>query len=339
MKNAPLLAALVLVAQVAAGCSSPARGEEPPAPLPPLRVQLAKTSAPSGGALVPATVRAEERAAVSTRAPARVREVLVHEGSRVAKGALLIQLDDADVRAQLRAAQAALQTASALERRLTTLARERAATPSELEGAQAQRALAQSQVDAARAALGYSELRAPFAGVVQSKLVSAGDLAVPGQPLLQLEGRGLELEASLSESESRGLVPGAALPFEAGSARGTARVTAISPGEDSISHRTTLRARVEVAPAGLRQGDFARVELPGAASASLSVPRSALVERGDLSGVFVARDGHAELRWLALGEASADAVAVRAGLHLGEQVIDAPGPLRDGQAIEVSDAR
>ena len=321
-----------------AGCSAHTR-EGAPLELPAVKVRLASAGAGPGAVWIPATVQAEERASLSTRVAARVQRVLVQEGSRVLKGAVLVRLDDSDVRGQLHAAQAALDTARAQERRLTALAQERAATPSELEAAQAQRAQAQAQVDGARAALGYSEIRAPFAGVVQAKLVSPGDLAVPGQPVIQLEGRGLELSATLSPAEAGQLRAGMPVSFEAGGARGTARITAISPGEDAISHRTLLRARVLEAPPGLRQGDFARLSLPGAVSDLLSLPRTALVERGDLTGVFVAREGHAELRWLLLGESTAESAFVRAGLQAGEPVIDSPGALRDGQPIEIINAR
>jgi membrane fusion protein, multidrug efflux system len=68
---------------------------------------------------------------------------------------------------------------------------------------------------------------------------------------------------------------------------------------------------------------------------SLFVPRSALVTRGELTGVFVAQEGHANLRWLSLGEAQGDRFPVRAGLVKGESVIDQPGDLKDGQPIEV----
>ncbi len=330
--------ASILFAFIFAGCSAHAREGAPPES-PAVKVRLASLEAGARTVWVPATVQAEERAALSTRVAARVQQVLVQEGSHVLKGAVLVRLDDSDVRGQLRAAQAALDAARAQERRLSALAQERAATPSELEAAQAQRANAEAQVDAARATLGYSEIRAPFAGVVQAKLVSPGDLAVPGQPVLQLEGRGLEVSATLSPAEAGQLRAGMPLTFEAGGARGTARITAISPGAEAISHRTLVRAHVVKAPAGLRQGDFARLSLPATVSDLLSLPRSALVERGDLTGVFVAREGHAELRWLALGESTALFVSVRAGLHAGEPVIDSPGALRDGQPIEVVDAR
>jgi hypothetical protein len=51
--------------------------------------------------------------------------------------------------------------------------------------------------------------------------------------------------------------------------------------------------------------------------------------------VFVAQDGKAHLRWVALGEPVGDRIPVRAGLEPGEAVIDAPGALRDGQRVEV----
>ena len=89
-------------------------------------------------------------------------------------------------------------------------------------------------------------------------------------------------------------------------------------------------------PKGLRSGAFARVEIPGATRTTVAwVPRSAVVERGDLVGVFVLQDGRAQLRWLALGESVDGRCPVRAGLKAGEQVIDNPGALRDGQRVEV----
>lgn len=88
---------------------------------------------------------------------------------------------------------------------------------------------------------------------------------------------------------------------------------------------------------GLRSGTFARLEVPlsTTAPAAVWVPRSAVVVRGDLTGVFVAAAGRAELRWIALGEPIGDHVPVRAGLSPADRVIDAPGVLRDGQEIEV----
>ncbi len=305
----------------------------------PARVRVVTTAPAQGTRWVAGSVGAVHRAVVSTRTAASVRSVEVEEGARVRQGALLVRLSDDEVRAQRAAADAALATAAAHVRRMEALAPQGAATQVELEQARAQQAQAAAAVSAARAALTYTELRAPFAGTVQARRVSAGDLVGPGQPLLELEGSGLEVVASLSDEEARGIAIGQTVRFEAGADAGAAQITALAAGGDPLSHRRTLRARVVEGGAALRSGAFARLALPARAEGSgrgVWVPRSALVERGDLTGVFVAAAGQAQLRWLALGEGVGDRVPVRAGLASSEAVIDSPGALSDGQRIEVA---
>ncbi|BDG10341.1 efflux RND transporter periplasmic adaptor subunit [Anaeromyxobacter paludicola] len=310
-----------------------------PAPRP---VRLVSSERPGAGRWVAGSLAAERRATLSTRLAAQVRQVAVEEGQRVRKGQLLVRLDDADLRGQCRAAETALAAARAQESRMQRLEAERAATRSELELAASQRAQAEAAVTAARASLGYTEIRAPFDGTVQARRVQAGDLVGPGQPLVELEAGGLEVQVTLSEEEAAGLRIGTRLRFQADGKDGRALVTGLATGADPLSHRRSLRARVVEGAAGLASGAFARVELPAAggpaaaARAGLWVPRSAVVERGDLTGVFVLDRGRAELRWLAVGEAAGDRIPVRAGLAPGEQVIDAPGPLKDGEPVEVA---
>ncbi|GAO04216.1 efflux RND transporter periplasmic adaptor subunit [Anaeromyxobacter sp. PSR-1] len=342
MNHRTLMLALALAAPALPVPSLAA--EAAAAPAAPVRVRAARVDGGGAGRTVAANVVAVRRATISTRLAANVTQVHVEEGQRVAAGQLLVSLADNDVKGGLEAAEAALAAASAHEKRIEALLAERAATTSELEGARAQRAQAAAAVAGARANVGYSLLRAPFAGTVQSRRVNAGDLVGPGQPLLQLEGDALELTASLSDDEARGLAVGKTLPFLAGSTRGTVEITALTPGGDPLSHRRGLRARVQKAEGELRSGSFARLVLPAAAGdakapaaqAALWVPKSALVQRGDLTGVFVADGGKARLRWISPGEPAGDAVLVRAGLRGGETVIDAPGALRDGQAVEVT---
>ena len=314
-------------------------GRAPAAASAPARVRVVTTGPAEGTRWVAGSLGAVHRAIVSTRTAAAVRAVEVEEGARVREGALLVRLSDDEVRAQLAAADAALAAAAAHLRRMEALAPQGAATQIELEQARAQRAQAQAAVSGARAALAYTGLRAPFAGTVQARRVNVGDLVGPGQPLLELEGSELEVVATLSDEEARGIAIGQKIQFEAGGEAGAAQVTALAAGGDPLSHRRTLRARVEERGAALRSGAFARLALPARAVAparGVWVPRSALVERGDLTGVFVAAAGQAQLRWLALGEEVGDRVPVRAGLASGEAVIDSPGALRDGQRIEVA---
>ena len=303
--------------------------------LPRVTVTLAATGTPEGGDWVAATLQSTRTANISTRMAAQVKRIHVEEGQRVAAGTLLLALNDQDLQGQLKAAETGLATIEAQYRRIQALQAEKASTIAELQQVQAQVAQAQAGVTALKANIAYTQIRAPFSGVIQSRKVNEGDFVGPGMPLLELVGDGeQELVATVSERESKGLKLGQKLAFTADGANGEAQITALAPGGDPYSHKGTLRARV-LNPKGLRQGAFARIQVPGLAMETLTLPKSALVHRGELTGVFVDRDGQAELRWLSLGEAIGDVVPVRAGLKAGEKVIDNPGALQDGQPIDL----
>lgn len=303
--------------------------------LPRVAVTLAATGTPEGGDWVAATLQSTRTAMMSTRMAAQVKRVLVQEGQRVSAGTLLLALSDQDLQGQLAAAETGLATIEAQHRRIQALQAQKASTIAELQQVEAQVAQAQAGVTALKANIAYTQIRAPFSGVVQSRKVNEGDFVGPGMPLLELVGDGeQELVATVSEREAKGLKLGSKLAFTADGANGEAQITALAPGGDPWSHKGTLRARV-LKPKGLRQGTFARILVPGLDRETLTVPKSALVLRGELTGVFVAKDGQAELRWLSMGEAIGDLVPVRAGLKDGEKVIDNPGALQDGQPIDI----
>ena len=330
----PTVAALLLVV----ACGKPDHAESPL--LPTEKVHLAPGVQGSGNGWVAATLTATQHAVLSTRLAASVKKIHVNEGQHVAAGALLISLADEDLQAGLKAAQAGVEAAQAYHRRIEALLKQGAAIPAEMDMAKTQLAQAQAGVEQVKANISYTQIRAPFAGVVQSRMVNEGTFAGPGMPLLEMEGLGaMELDGAVSESEAKGLKVGMSLGFLAGSQAGTALITALATGGDPVSHRGTLRARIQTGGENLRTGTFARLRLPGAPvqpAAGTFIPRSALVTRGDLSGVFVAKDGKAEMRWLSLGEAQGDRFPVRAGLEGNDLVIDQPGTLSDGQPIEVT---
>lgn len=303
--------------------------------LPKVAVTLIAGAQTEGGIWVAATLQATRTATLSTRMGAQVKRVLAQEGQRVAAGTLLLVLGDEDLQAQLKAAETGQATVEAHHRRLSALFAQKAATASEVEQAQAQLAQAQAGVTSIKANLAYTQLRAPFAGVVQSRKVNEGDFVGPGMPLLELVGEGeQEWVATVSESEGRLLKTGLKVRVESEGTQGEALVTALAPGGDAFSHKGTLRARV-LSPKGLRQGAFGRLLVPGAKVEGLTVSRSALVLRGELTGVFVAKEGRSELRWITLGDGAGDSLPVRSGLKAEDRVIDRPGTLQDGQPIEV----
>ena len=336
MKRMLILSAL---ATVLAGLACGRHSAPVVPPEPAVQVRLAAATPDAGAGWIAVTLTATRKATLSTRMAASVQRIRVNEGQQVAAGALLISLADEDLQAGLQAALAAEAAAAAHHRRIEALLKQEAAIPAEMDEASTGLAQARAAVAQVRANLGYTQIRAPFAGVIQSRMVDAGAFVGPGTPLLQLEGQGaLELDGTLSEAEARGLRIGMRLPFEVDGRAGRAEITALATGGDPVSHRGTLRARILKGGPDFRTGSFARLRLPQGPAGNPEdrfVPGSALVRRGELSGVFVARDGKAELRWLSLGEAQGDRVPVRAGLAANDAVIAQPDGLHDGQPVEV----
>ena len=324
----------LLVGLLAVACSG---GHPPAAPeLPAAKVKLVPAEELGERTWVPATVSAVDHAVLATRVSARIAELTVAEGARVKRGDVLVRLSDDDVRAALKAAESQREVAESQVKRIQALRSANAATATEVDAAMTARAEAVARVEAARATLADTVLRAPFDAVVQRKWVSRGQLVAPGAPLLELDGTVVELTGTLSEAEAAGLAVGAEVPFRVGAAEGTASMVALSSGGDPLSHRSAFRARPAAGGPALRSGDFGRIGVKGAGGPRRAVPRSAVVQRGDLSGVFVLTDGRATLRWLRLGEPEGDQLPVLAGLAPGERVIDAPGTVRDGQRVEVA---
>jgi len=332
--NARILFPVALLA-VGLACSHAEKAAAPA--LPTAAVRLVAGTGSAGSGWVAASLAKADQATLSTRLAGTVKAVHVSEGARVAAGQLLLELEAGDLLGQLKAAETARDAAAAHYTRIQNLQAKGASTPSELEMAASNKAAAEGAVAAVKGQLAYAQIRAPFAGTVQRRDAQAGAFVGPGQPLITLEGAGaLELTASLSEAESQGLKLGQKLRFEAEGRTGDAQITALAVGGDPLTHRRALRAKV-LKPTDLPSGAFARIQVTGAKGSDLvSVPNSALIQRGELNGVFVAEGGKAHLRWLSLGERQGERVEVRAGLSAGEAVIDAPKDLKDGQPVSVS---
>jgi RND family efflux transporter MFP subunit len=329
---------IVLAGVTLAACGGEPRREagHPASPPRPVTLVDASRTEGKGAAWVPATVHARRRASLSARITASVADLPFREGERFAAGAVLVRLDDAALRSAVAAAESAAAAAAAESGRMDSLRSRGAATPREAEEASSRAAAAEAALLAARDNLAYAVLRAPFGGVVAARPASVGDVVSPGAPLVEIEGDGgFELHATLEAEqadlvrpgfEGRASVDGLAAPL-------TARLTSVSPAGDPATHRVEVKADLPSAP-GLRSGLFARFLLPSSSeTARLWVPSSAVFERGGLSGVFVARDGHAWLRWVAVGAATDGVTEVRAGIEAGELIVADPAGLVDGAAI------
>lgn len=336
MKPLPLLSLLLLT--LVAGCARPAGPTVVAASEPALAVNLATAALVTAPSLieVTGTVRPAQRATLAARVMGVVATLDIALGQTVPPGEVLVRLDAGEIAARLAQAHAEANLVHrdlARERHLLTQNASTAETVRTLEDRAAQAA---ARTLEAETLLGYTELRAPFAAVVVRKFADAGDLATPGQPLLELEGVGArEIEAGIPDSLAAGLAPGQDLIAADGAHTFAARLLERSAAAERSTRTVTVRLAV---PAGeaLRSGQFVRVRVPGPADAALLVPATAVTRSGQMERVFVAGAGQrAELRLVRTGVRHGDQVEILSGLDAGERVVVAPpAALRDGRLLQ-----
>ena len=194
------------------------------------------------------------------------------------------------------------------------------------------------EVRATEVTRSYADVLAPFAGVVVSKSVDPGSLALPGAPLFTIEREGpYRLEASVEESRLAAIRVGQPVSVALDSPDRTfdARVSEIVPAVDAASRAYTVKIDLPALQA-LRSGVFGRALFQLGSRSLLAIPAGAVTDRGQLQSVLVADSGIARTRLITTGQKVKDRIEVLSGLTAGEKVIfPVPQGLSDGARVEV----
>jgi RND family efflux transporter MFP subunit len=302
----------------------------------PLAVAPAEQRAHRSLEMLPGSVRADQSATLMARVQGVVAAIRATPGSMVAAGDVLVELDALELSAMRDQAKAQAAQAAADFARVQRLFDGQTASKAEFDAAQARAAASAAAAAQAEVMVGYTRIRAPFAGVVVRRHAEVGDLLSPGRPVIDLEDQTtLRLNVEVPESLSALVTVGAALRVQIPAAGFDAetQVVEVTPAADPISRTVLAKLTLPKGLAALRSGQFGRVGVPLAQGELLSVPASAVVRRGQLDAVFVVAEGVARLRLVRLGGVSDGQVAIRAGLSAGELVALEPANLRDGQPV------
>jgi RND family efflux transporter MFP subunit len=200
---------------------------------------------------------------------------------------------------------------------------------------------AKAAVASAQITLADTRIVAPHPGIVTGKLVDQGDLATPGRPLLVLEtARRYRLDVVLPEEYSDRIrlrqtvevtIPAVNLTALQGTV--TTIVPAADPGSRSFLIKVSLPPEAPV-----KSGMYARVAVPLGEGNQLLIPQSAVLRRGQLTGVYVVDgEGIAHFRLIRLGRPYQGMVEVLSGIGDGDRYVVEPGPtLVDGARVEAA---
>ncbi len=289
------------------------------------------------------TVQPQERSEVASRMLASINEVRVRAGDRVAAGDLLVTLDDREVQAQLREAQAmavGIEADLAIQQReyerYQQLYQDQAVTREALDRVERRYEVARAQLQRVRAQtsrieiqLSYTRITAQGAGVVAERLVDPGDLAVPGKPLLTVhDPHQLELQASVREKLSSFVRIGMPVSVRIDALDRTlpGKVREIVPRAEPASRSLLVKVALPSDQLeGVFVGMFGRVALPVGSEEWLTIPTGAVRHIGQVDLVdVVLPDGTLERRFVRLGRSFGVRVEVLAGLRAEERVAVEP---------------
>lgn len=285
------------------------------------------------------TARANESIEVTSRISSVITLINFTEGQQVKAGDLLIELDNAEIRANMNMAEASLKQRRSQFRRSNKLGETRVVSDAELEEQEAGVLMAEAEVRAARARLDHSYIKAPFAGTVGLRRVSLGNLVGPDTVITTLDDTNtIKLEFTIPESFLSSLESG--MTIEAKSAayptlaiKGT--VSMIDSRVDPTTRSLTVIAMIPNSENLIRPGMFLTVELEGKRNDVLMIPEEALVPRQGRQFVFVIEDGKAVEKQVELGVRAPGLAEIRSGLTVGEILItEGVQKVRSGAPVE-----
>ncbi len=289
-------------------------------------------------------IEAESGVQVHSQAIRLVRELLVEEGDRVAKGEVLLRLQDEEQRSALAKVKSQLDKAEREYKRQQQLYDQQLISEQAYHDATYQVEQLRLARDDAERELGYTEVKAPIAGTVTARKVNLGDQVQIGQHLFDLvDFDSLVALVYVPEKHLGEMRPGLearVLAQVAGAASHVGRIKRIAPVVDPKTG--TVKVTVDVAgQAGLRPGMYVDVELVTATRTdALLVPKRAVIYDNDQ--MFVYKLDAAEPRQARVHRAQARRQALRRagdGLAPGDQIVVAgQAGLKDGALVSLPGA-
>lgn len=286
------------------------------------------------------SLRARDQISLTTELSGRVVELNLNAGSRVAKGDLLLRLDDRQARADLQVAEATLADALRQLQRAQSLQANNSISRSQVDELRTAADVARAQLASAETRVDNHRIEAPFEGVIGLNDISMGAYLSAGSEVATLDStRKMELGFAISEKflgqirlgqTVEGHTP--AYPGE----RFTGELVELGTRINELSRTLPVRALVDNPEQKLRPGQFMAASLTLRQREALIIPEQSVMIRGDETYVFVADDGIARRTSVELGTRSPGIVEVASGLALEDQVIvTGQDRLSSGDRIEV----
>ena len=292
------------------------------------------------------TLRAYQGILIAPQAAGIVTAKHFDSGEDVEAGALLINIDDSVEQADLTNGLAQLKNADATLARQKTLVAQGNTPQSTVDTALATRDSAAATVERTRAVIAQKAIKAPFAGRLGLRNVDLGQYVAVGTSLVTLQQLDpIYADFPVPEEALRSLAVDQAVSMTVDAIPGRnfeGKIEAIDARVSAESRNVTARAVFANPDRKLLPGMFANLTVTTGEPASvLTVPRTAIVYSLYGDNVFVVRAApHAreegavsdngavsglivERRFVRVGPAQGERIAIEDGLRVGERVVTA----------------
>jgi membrane fusion protein (multidrug efflux system) len=294
-----------------------------------------------------------EQAQVAAGAAGKVLATYVERGSVVRKGAALAKLDARMITAQAQEADAQVESLKVQQaqaqldcERTQRMFDKGAISRADYDRMHTQCATAKWSLAGAEArklqtaeALRDSQIRAPFAGMVVDRAISAGEYVRPDSRVVTLVGvDSLRVELTVPEADVAVVKQGMRIDFRLASGGATVhhgRIRYVGPSVRLQTRDAVVEAIVDNPSHDLRPGMFVTADLALGEQSLPAVPRTAVKPEGTQWHVFVASGDRLEERLVQVGELRGPDVPIVKGVKLGERVVAVITPeVRDGARIK-----
>lgn len=286
------------------------------------------------------TLKPFEEVIISSEVDGIVKNLRVSEGSPVSKGMVLVEINETDYRLEVNRAEAAMRQAEAslanakLEyERKSSLYKEELVTKQQFDDISARRALAEGELDRAKAGLSLAKeklfktkIYSPLQGAVRDRRVTTGDYVKNGSQLLWIvKSDPIKLQFTVPEKEVGKLRTGQDVIFKIDSfphIEFKGHVSTIYPSLEERTRTLQAEALVPNRDARLKPGLFAKVVLyTGETGDIVVVPITAVLYEDSRVKVFVAEGDRAKERPVKIGAKYGEFLEVLEGLQKGETIV------------------
>jgi HlyD family secretion protein len=336
-------------------------------------VSVSVTKAKSGSVReeieITGSLKPKEQVDVSAQVTGRVKMLTLQIGDFVERGALIAELEDAELAQQVRRAEAAQAVVRAtVEQRRAELQNARSdldrskqlldagllsrqdfeTKQTSFRVVQSQLALTDAQGEQALAELNELKIRlaqmkiyAPMSGQIALRFVDVGAIVSPSTPIVRLVNLStLVTVANVPERQVSKLRVGNRAMVRVDAFREQAfegRVARISPVLDAATRSALVEVEIPNRGGALRAEMFARLKLDlGTVREAVLIPREALVYRGQQPGVFVLEQQRPAFKTIETGATQGQQIEVLGNLRAGTTIVNrGAAMLTEGDQVRV----